>query len=514
MLGSVVHRADRTARGSIVSRGGGFASIVLVGGVVLLGSPASAVDDPPILQIDPTSPWDRGETLDILEVVAPARSTPATLGAFGRLRSEHDPFDGTLGRGGIDLSWRPDDRLSVAMVAGGAMDTLDQNRPGPDRASPDPGPRDLISSLGGRSTAFDGLDFGGSSASAVAPFDPNRLLANADSHDRLRSTFVATRAIMRPTDGTSIGFVATHGGDPASDRSVVGVDLGQKIGSHRVDVWFQQSLGATEEAATDGDRSALGASLAGSVESLRYSVGWRRIGSDFKSGLGRSGKTGMNTISGRFDWSTSIAGFALLERLEVGVSAEVDADGDLEPSHVGIEVDAIRLVTTGGHRLEVGMVHELRDQGDEAEELASFERYRVAIVSDPSSPIRLRGQVDLGETSGPASAIWNGSARWTPGGGFHLGGSLQAESRSDDLELRDTVRTSIDGGFQVGTGAVFSSRLGLDAFNDRISVGHSLGWSLKANASISVSIEQQMPLVASPTETVMTRARIGGRFTF
>lgn len=516
MRSSVVHCADRTARGSSILRGGGLASLLV--GSILLGSSAVAATTPPVLVLDASSPWSEGETLDILELVDPARSTPATLGAFGRLRSGHDPLDGTLGRGGVDLSWRPDRSLSVAMVAGGAMDAIDGHRIGsgigPGVASIEPWPSDRISSLEGRSTAFDGLEFGGSSATAVNPFDSNRVLADTDSNDRLQSTFVATRALMRPSDGTSIGFVATHGGGADSNCSVVGVDLGQEIGSHRIDVWFQQSLGAREAEGADGDRTALGASLAGSIESVRYSLGWRRIGTEFKSGLGSSGQTGTSTISGRFNWSVPLAGISLLERVEVGVAAEVDTDSELEPSHVGIELDAVRLVTTGGHHVEVGMVHELRSDGSEESELTSFDRYRVALVSNPSSPIRLRGEVDLGESSSPASAVWNGSARWTPGGGFHLGGAVRAESRTDDLELRETLKTSINGGFGVGKNVVFRSSLGLDSFSDRLSLGHSLDLSLNTNAAISVSIEQQLPMVSSPTETVMTRARIGGKFTF
>ena len=520
MRSSVVYCADRRSRRSSILRGDGVATLVLSVGATLLGSSAAAATTPPLPVLDASSPWVAGANLDILELVGPARSTPATLNAFGRLRGEHDPFDGTLGRGGIDLSWRPDRSLSVAMVAGGAMDAIDGDRIGGGTgsgigfASIEPWPSDRISPLQSRSTAFDGLDFGGPNASAVNPFDSNRVLADTDAGDRLQSTFVATRAIMRPSDATSIGFVATHGGGADSNCSVVGVDLGQEIGSHRIDVWFQQSLGAREVEAADGDRTALGASLAGSIDSLRYSLGWRRIGTDFKTGLGRSAQTGTSTISGRFNWSAPLVGLSLLERVEVGVSAEVDTDSELEPSKVGIELDAVRLVTTGGHHLEVGLVHELRPDGSEENELVSFERYRVALVSDPSSPIRLRGQVDLGESSSPTSAVWNGSARWTPGGGFHLGGSVRAESRSDDLELRETLKTSIDGGFGVGQDAVFRSSLGLDSFSDRLSLGHSIDLSLNANAAISVSIEQQVPMVPSPTETVMTRARIGGKFTF
>ena len=132
----------------------------------------------------------------------------------------------------------------------------------------------------------------------------------------------------------------------------------------------------------------------------------------------------------------------------------------------------------------------------------------------PTAPLKLKGQVDLGESGSDAAAIWNGAARWTPGGGFHLGGSVRAESRTDDRELRETLLTSIDGGFQVGQHAAVKSSLGFDSARDRLSLGHSVGWSLQNNASLSIRFEQQLPIMAGADESIHIRASIGGKFEF
>ena len=138
----------------------------------------------------------------------------------------------------------------------------------------------------------------------------------------------------------------------------------------------------------------------------------------------------------------------------------------------------------------------------------------MAVVSDPASPLKLQGQVDLGEHGANAAATWNGAARWNPGGGFHLGGSVRAESRTDDIEFRETLLTSIDGGFAVGEDAAFESSMGFDSARDLLSVRHSVGWSFQSNAALSIRLEQQLPISTASAEPVQIRASIGGKFEF
>ena len=493
------------------------ASIPFAGVVAWFVAVPAAASAPPAPAFDPLgdSSWHEIGSLDILDVRPPSAATAPRITGIGRVTGGQDPDDAVLGTGGVDLSWRPDDRISVAMIAGGMMDRIDEGGFNHARSSFEVEPIDPLESLAGRSKAFDGLDFGGFSASPVSPFDSNRVMTPVMAEDRLRSMFLATRAIVRPLDGTSIGFIATHGGSVENDRSLVGFDLGQRIGTHRVDVWFQQSLGSQDQDEISGqDRMALGASLGGSLDSLRYKVGWRQIGDAFESGLGRSGTASANSLVGSLDWALPIEGLPLLARVELGVSAAMDADAEFDADLVDIEIDAIRFISRKGHRLELGMVQQLRPDLVDGEGLVSSERYRVAVQSDPSAALKLRGQVDLGEHGSDTSAMWNGAARWNPGGGFHIGGSVRAESRTDDIEMRETILTSIDGGFKVGRHASINSSLGFDAARDHLSLGHSLGWAIQNNASLSLRVEQQLPITGSSADSLNVRASIGGRFTF
>ena len=513
----VVHRADHESPRRGIAGGVRVAMAMLLCGWTWSETELMAATTPPYpsLELQPSTPWSDAGSLDILELVPTSTSTPPKIEAIGRLNGRADPNDGTLGMGGVDLSWRPDERISIAMIAGGMMDRFDEGDVRGSGLDADSGSRDPLALLGGRTSAFDGLDFGGFSATSVTPFDSGRAMTPSTNEDRLRSMFMATRAIVKPGDGTSIGFVATHGGSMEPDRSLVGVDLGQQIGNHRVDVWIQQSLGSMrEDAISNEDRMALGASLGGSIDSLRYRVGWTQIGESFESGLGRSGSGSANSLLGSMDWKVPIRSLNLIDRVEIGVAAVVDADAEFDPNKVDIKVDAIRFVTNEGHRLELGMVQQLRPDAIDGVGLSSQERYRMAVVSDPSSPFKVQGQVDLGEQGSGSNAIWNGTARWNPGGGFHLGGSVRAESRNEDLELRETILTSIDGGFKVGGDAAFQSSMGFDSARDRLSVRQSVGWSFQNNAALSIRFEQQLPISTASTDPVQIRASIGGKFEF
>ena len=517
-----VHRADQEKRRRRIGGCGHVAMALLAcAGAGFQTDRAAAVDSPlQTFDLHSSTPWAESGSLDVLGLVPASNATPARIKAVGRLNGGDDPGDATLGMGGVDLSWRPDKRISIAMIAGGMMDRFDGGGSDPTGRKPrsafrDPLARDPLGSLAGRTAAFDGLDFGGFSAAAVKPFDHGRAMRVSTKRDRLQSMFMATRAIMRPADGTSIGFIATHGGSLEEDRSLFGVDLGHEIGGHRVDLWFQQSLGSLEEDdVSTQDRMALGASLGGSIASLRYRLGWRQVGESFESGLGSSGSGGVNSLLGSLDWGAPISGLSFIERVEIGVAAIVDADADFDPNKVDIEIDAIRFVGSAGHRIELGMIQKMRPDLITGEGLSSQEQYRVAVVSDPSLPLKLQGQVDLGEHHSDSAARWNGSARWTPGGGFHLGGSVRAESRTDEIELRETLQTSIESGFSLGQDAAFRSSLGFDSARDRLSLGHSLGLTLQTNAALSIRLEQQLPVTTDSQEPVQIRASIGGKFEF
>ena len=513
----VVHRADHETHQR------GIAGRVPVVVVMLMCSCAwfetalvAAVTPPyPALELHPSTTWTESSSLDVLELVPASTSNLPKVQAIGRLNDGNDPTDGALGMGGVDFSWRPDERISIAMIAGGMMDRFDESDfhvPGLGSGSESADP---LGSLAGRTSAFDGLDFGGFSATNVSPFDSGRAMTSSGNDDRFRSMFMATRAILKPADGTSIGFVATHRGAMEDERSLVGFDLGQEIGDHRVDIWMQQSLGSMQQdKVSNEDRMALGASLGGSIDSLRYKVGWSQVGESFDSGLGRSGATGVNSILGSMDWKLPTQGLSFIDRVELGVAAIVDTDADFDPNKVDIKIDAIRLVTNAGHRIELGMVQQLRPDLIDGVGFSSHERYRVAVVSDPASPLKLQGQVDLGEHGANAAATWNGAAHWNPGGGFHLGGSVRAESRTDDIEFRETLLTSIDGGFAVGEDASFQSSMGFDSARDLLSVRHSVGWSFQSNAALSIRLEQQLPISTASSEPVQIRASIGGKFEF
>ena len=91
---------------------------------------------------------------------------------------------------------------------------------------------------------------------------------------------------------------------------------------------------------------------------------------------------------------------------------------------------------------------------------------------------------------------------------------MRAESRTDDIEFRETILTSIDGGFTVGGDAAFQSSMGFDSARDLLSVRHSVGWSFQRNAALSIRLEQQLPISTASAETVQIRASIGGKFDF
>lgn len=481
---------------------------------------ARPLDDPAALVAAPTPLASRDlEALDLLlRRPTPASSADPRVAGFGRVSPTDDPTRGDLGVGGVDLAWRPDPTLSIGVVAGGRMDAIDSNprRSTLDRElfSPGPWPADPVPALAARATAFDGLGFGGESAAEVSPLLGDRFHQAPNSGEDLRGTFLATRAVLRPGDGTSIGLVATRGGGVDGDASLVGLDVSQTIAGQRLDAWVQQSMGASGPSDEESDRAALGASLGGALGGIRYGVGWRRIGDGFHSGLGASGVRGSHAMTGRLGWAVPLDAIPFLRTWEFGVRARFDTDLAFDPQRLEVDIDAMRLVATTGDVVEFGIRQARSTTAATFAESDLVERFRVAVATNPGRPLRLGAGVSFGDPQGATATTWQGTARWAPGGGFDLGGSLALDRTLDDRRAADTIRTAVDGGFGVGSIANVRTRLGFDAARARLTVGQSIGFDLDHSASISMAIEQEWPTVVGVEDHGVVRARVGGSFRF
>ncbi|MAD78951.1 MAG: hypothetical protein CMJ51_06220 [Planctomycetaceae bacterium] len=468
--------------------------------------------------------------LDILDLVKKPQTTPPVIDGFGRIEAPTDAEDGDLGIGGLEMAWNPEDLFSVAVVIGGRMGAIDRGWTGPEFAQIDAPLDDPVTGLTGAPTAFNGLGFGGVFGGEINPFESNRVFMPSRAEDDLGAAFVATRAKFRPSKETSFGFVATRGGASDADTSLLGFDFSQKIGGHQVEAWMQQTLGSSERMDVESDSSAIGASLGGDLLGLRYTVGWRRIGDGFESGLGTSGVRGSHAMIGRLEGGLPIDAVPFFQRWEFAIKARMDTDLELDPNAIDLDIDAIRLVTETGERIEFGLRQSKRitrlefpDSGGDSEigsetrtetEIETHDRYRVGISSDPGRPIRWQGQVDFGDAEASTLATWQGGARWSPGGGVQIGGTLAADRSLDDRRLNETLRAAVDGGFGVGRMATVRSRFGYDASTSRITLGHAIGWTLDHQASISVSVEQDLPVIALEGRSSVLRARLSGRFEF
>ena len=456
--------------------------------------------------------------LDILDLVKKPQTTPPVIDGFGRIEAPTDAEDGDLGIGGLEMAWNPEDLFSVAVVIGGRMGAIDRGWTGPEFAQIDAPLDDPVTGLTGAPTAFNGLGFGGVFGGEINPFESNRVFMPSRAEDDLGAAFVATRAKFRPSKETSFGFVATRGGASDADTSLLGFDFSQKIGGHQVEAWMQQTLGSSERMDVESDSSAIGASLGGDLLGLRYTVGWRRIGDGFESGLGATGVRGSHAMLGRIDGGIALESIPFLQRWEFGLQARVDTDLELDPNAVDFDIDAIRLVATTGDRIEFGLRQAKRIRTKEfvetETEMETHERYRIGISSNPARSVQWKGEVDFGDPEADIVATWKGRARWSPGGGFQIGGMLAADRRLDDRPSNETLRAAVDGGFGVGQAATVRSRFGFDASRSQISLGHSIGWNLDHNASIAISVEQDLPVIVMNDRTPVTRARLSGRFEF
>lgn len=456
--------------------------------------------------------------LDILQLVKKPSLTAPVIDGFGQIQPPSDPEDGELGIGGLEMAWNPDELFSVAMVVGGRMGAMDSDWSAAEHQDTGPSFDEAITGLTGAPTAFNGLGFGGLFGAEIDPFNAGRVFVPNQAEDDLAAAFIATRAKFRPSEATTFGFVATRGGAASQDTSIFGFDVAQEIGEHQVEAWLQQSLGSSDRSKVESDRSAIGASLGGDLFGLRYAVGWRRIGDGFESGLGATGARGSHAMLGRIDGGIALESIPFLRRWEFGLQARVDTDLELDPNAVDLDIDAIRLVATTGDRLEFGVRQAKRIQTQEfsetEREIETHERYRIGISSNPSRSVQWQGQVDFGDPEANIVATWKGRARWSPGGGFQIGGMLAADRRLDDRRTNETLRAAVDGGFGIGRAGTVRSRFGFDGSSSQVSLGHSIGWNLDHNASIAISVEQDLPVIVMDGRTPVTRTRLSGRFEF
>ena len=456
--------------------------------------------------------------LDILELVKKPTLTAPVIDGFGQIEAPTDPQDGELGIGGLEMAWNPDDLFSIAFVVGGRMGAVDSDWSTSQFQEPGPSLDDAVAGFIGAPTAFNGLGFGGLFGGEVDPFNSGRVFAPSQAEDDLGAAFVATRAKFRPSEATSFGLVATRGGASAQDTSLFGFDVTHKIDGHQVEAWLQQSLGSSAQEEMESDRSAIGASLAGDLLGLRYAVGWRRIGDGFESGLGASAARGSHAMLGRIDGGIALEAIPFFRRWEFGVKVRVDTDLELDPNAADFDIDAVRLVADTGDRLEFGLRRAKRistqDFNETTREIEIHDRYRIGISSDPSREVQWQGQVDFGDAEASAVATYKGVARWSPGGGFQIGGMISADRMSDDRRMNETLRAAVDGGFGVGRVGTVRSRFGYDAARSQVSLGHSIGWALAHNASVAISVEQALPVIVTNGQTPVLRTRLSGRFEF
>jgi len=438
------------------------------------------------------------------------------VGAFGRIAGVEDPTRGTLGIGGIDLDWRPSQTLAVAVVAGGQIDASDAFRT-PDRGSAGwrtdaPNLHEPVR-LANRSVAFDGLGFGGESAADASPFVNDQLFSTPSRASGLERNFIATRAVLRPSAGSSFGFVATRGGGLNGDASLLGCDVDQTIGGQRIQAWIQHAMGDSGNAEVQTDRSAIGASMGGVIGSVKYGIAWRRLGDGFESGLGRVGAIGSHAMLGRMGWSIPLEGLGFLKSWEFGIRTRVETDLEFDPRSMDLVIDAARFLTATGDQLHFGIEQNRRIDADQGSE-DQRERFRMGINTNPSRPLRLMGSVAFGDPVGVVDTAWQGVARWQATPGIELGTAIAFDHRIDGIASGDTLRTSFDGRAKLDAWATVAARITFDAAQERISLGQEIGLRVARDATISLRIDQALPSNRDSQSRPALRASIKGSFRF
>ena len=219
-------------------------------------------------------------------------------------------------------------------------------------------------------------------------------------------------------------------------------------------------------------------------------------------------------MSGTLDWGIDLVDLPLVRRWEFGVRARYDTDLDFDAGTLGLDIDATRLLMENGDRIEFGLRQTRRQDRLDLDEPETHDRFRLAVISDPSKSVRWRSEVAFGDPEGTVGTAWKGSARWSPGGGFDLGGTVKVDRPIDGRETRETMQTAVDGGFRIGNATDIRSRVNYDAGEQRISLGQGIGFRLDHAASVSITIEQKLPSTRDIDQLAEFRARIGGRFEF
>ena len=421
------------------------------------------------------------------------------LGAFVRRDAGGRGDRDLVGAGGVDMRWRLDELLDVAVVVGAALET-------------DPLDEDAWSTrnLAGRSTAFDGMDFGGRSARDATPFDPGAALARRADRDGLDASFLAARAAFRPGRDTRIGMIATASGD-AAGLGLVGVDVAQRIAGHEIRGWIQQRTGVVD-AAEESDRSAFGASIGGRFESIRYEVDWRRIGDGFESDLGSVRGIGSQSFGGRLGWGVDLGESTFLRRVDLGVRGRFESDLDLLERRVDVGLDALTLTTAWGDRFTFGV-----DQSEASvaeTSVASSSEVTVGWISSDRLPIQIGNELRIADRDLDSRTTWRTRTRWRAGHAVSITGDLDW-SRSDvqDGRRESHFRTSLGADVGVDARTVARASIVVDSATSICSLRQSIGWRMGDRSEVDLAIEQRLPTGAVDRGGEV-RARIGGRITF
>ena len=459
------------------------------------------------------------EALDLLLRTDQRAETMPKVSGFGRVSGVEDPARGTLGVGGVDLDWRPSRTLSVAVVAGGRIDrsrAFESERLNGDPSSflefeDRTGPK-----FASRSTAFDGLAFGGESAADANPFAADRVFSTPTEARGLEQSFFATRAVFRPADGSSIGVIATRGGGTTGDSSLFGFDLDQRIAGQRVQAWVQHAVGEDVDDARDADRSAIGASIDGDLGGVKYGVAWRRLGEDFDSGLGRTGAAGTHAITGRMGWSLPLEGMPFIKSWEFGVRTRFDTDLQLESRRIDLSIDAARFRLASGDRISFGIDQRIQTASTNlADDFTDRrERFRVGIDTNPARPFQFGGSIVFGDPVGVVDTSWRGGARWKAAPGLDLSGEIAIDRRIDGIAAGDTLRTALNGRARIASDMTIAARFGFDAARERVSLGQEIGFRIARNASLSMRLDQDLAFQNATDARPVLRASLRGSFEF
>ena len=448
--------------------------------------------------------WNAGrietdlEHLPVLESSKPEAVSLPRINAFVRPTGASSDDSDLVGNGGVDLQWSLDDLLDVAVVIGAAMEV-----------DPAGDAERSVPTLSGRSTAFDGFDFGGRSGRDANPFDMNAALGRRADRDDIDATFLAARAAFRPGEDTRIGLVATASSD-AAGFGLVGIDLMQRVQGHEIRGWIQQRTGLVDTS-EESDRSAFGASIGGSIDTLRYELDWRRIGDGFESDLGSVRAPGSQALGGRFAWGLNFGSSTMFKRLDVGVRGRFESDLDLLERRFDVALDSLVLTAVSGDRFLFGVDQSHSTAADETRSEAS--RLSFGWTSSDRLPIQVGNELSFASREDVPETTWRTRTRWRAGHGVNLTSHVDW-SRADTLTgYESRLSTGVGADVAVDSMTVARASIGLDSVNEVCSLRQSIGWRLGSRSEIDLAVEQHLPTSAADRRSEI-RARIGGRITF